>query len=127
MPAVDMQIIASMGQAIYGQWWQRHVARDLGVHACTIGRWLRGIGGPTVEDLHRLLIVARNRYQAILAAHEAGRQALRLIPPPPEPASPKKPPTPVFGPGGGGPPLPAWKARQQGSRDKGCAESPRTE
>ena len=67
--AVNMQIIAAFGEALYGPWWRRHVARALGVHACTVSRWLQGRGQPTFDDLHRLMSVARTRYHAILAAH----------------------------------------------------------
>lgn len=95
----DVQIIAAIGEigeAIYGQWWRRHVARALGVHACTVSRWLQGKGRPTYDDLHRLMSVARTRYHAILAAHEAGREILRLLPPPPEKTPANKPARPVL-------------------------------
>jgi transcriptional regulator with XRE-family HTH domain len=87
--AVDMHIIAALGSAIYGTWWRRHVARDLGVHFCTVGRWMRGVGAPEMRDLYRLLNVARRRYVALLTAHEAGRQALRLPAPRPELSPPR--------------------------------------
>src|SRR5262249_15286346 len=90
------------------------VASVLGVHACTITRWLQGRGRPTFEDLHRLMSVARTRYHAILAAHEAGREILRLLPPPaektpaserpraigegPKPAAPAQAPSPALQP-----------------------------
>jgi hypothetical protein len=91
MESVDVQIIAAIGKAMYGPWWQRKVARDIGVHACTVGRWLRGIGEPDIDDLHRLMSVARTRDEAILAAHEAGRRALRLPRPPPQSSAAPKP------------------------------------
>jgi len=114
---VDMHMIAALGSAIYGKWWRRHVARDLGVHSCTVGRWMRGIGAPEMKDLYRLLAIARKRYEALLEAHEVGRQALRLPAPrpelsPPRPAStwPSKPARAVPRPPVGGPPLPSCKA-----------------
>jgi hypothetical protein len=109
MSVANMQIISSLGRAIYGPWWRRHVARDLGVHACTVGRWLRGVGAPQVDDVYRLLSIARRRYEALQAAHEAGRQALRLPPPRPEPTWPSKPAKPVIGPGGRASPTPPSK------------------
>src|SRR5262252_1137800 len=80
-----------------GDQGQRKVADDLGVHACTVGRWLRGIGEPAIDDLYCLMLVARTRYEAIQAAHEAGRRALRLPNPPPQPATTQKPLAPVLG------------------------------
>jgi hypothetical protein len=36
-----VQTIAAIGEAIYGPWWRRHVARALGVHVSTVGRWFQ--------------------------------------------------------------------------------------
>src|SRR5262245_17443854 len=107
---VDVHIIAALGSAIYGKWWRRHVARDLGVHSCTVGRWMRAVGAPEMKDLYRLLSVARERYEALLAAHAVGRQALKLVPPQrPESTWPTTPARPVPGPSGGGSLLPSCK------------------
>jgi hypothetical protein len=83
MSSANMQIIVALGKALYGDWWRNSVARELGVHPCTVGRWLSGIGAPSAEDVHRLMAVAKPRYMAILAAYKAGQQALRLPNPPP--------------------------------------------
>jgi hypothetical protein len=50
----------------------RASTRDLGVHSCTVGWWLRGIGTPQVDDLYRLLSIARKRYEALLTAQPLG-------------------------------------------------------
>jgi hypothetical protein len=113
MTTVDVQIIAALGKALYGEWWRNETARALGVHASTIGRWLHGIGEPDIDDLHRLMSVARTRYEAILAAYEVGQQALRLPNPPPQRSTTQKTPAPALGSSRSEPTLPAWKARQQ--------------
>jgi len=93
--AVDVQIIAALGEALYGPWWRRHVARAIGVHECSISRWLQGRGRPTFDDLYRLCAIARKRYSAILKAHQAGLELLKLLPPPAEEMPASKPPKPV--------------------------------
>src|SRR5262245_23492747 len=53
-----------------------HVARNLGVHACMLNRWLQRRGRPTFDDLYRLLAVARARYSVVPEAHELAREVL---------------------------------------------------
>jgi transcriptional regulator with XRE-family HTH domain len=60
-----------VGKALYGERWQRPIARDLGVNSRTIVRWMRGEGRPTTDDLRRLEAVARQRCAGITAAVEA--------------------------------------------------------
>jgi hypothetical protein len=96
---------------MHGERWQRPVARDLGVNSRTIGRWMRGEGRPTTDDLRRLVAVARQRGAAITAAAEDSVAYLRSFQwaaPAPEKQTPKKASAPqpaIYG----GPPLPPWK------------------
>jgi transcriptional regulator with XRE-family HTH domain len=96
MSKVDVQIVAALGKALYGQCWQRAVARDLGVHDCTIGRWLRGVGDPTLEDLLRMLAVTKHRIDRLLATYDAAVEGARLKPRQPAPVQPPARPESVW-------------------------------
>jgi hypothetical protein len=91
MEPVDVQIIVALGKALYGEWWRNSVARDLGVHPSTIGRWMRGIGEPDIDDLLRLMSAAWTRQMAIAEAYQPCRQAVRLPTVPPWSRKPAKP------------------------------------
>ena len=103
--------LVRFGIALYGERWQRPIARDLGVNSRTIGRWMRGEGRPNTDDFCRLVAVARQRRADITAAIEASAYLTYRQPqwaaPAPEKQTPKKGPAPpaIYG----GPPLPPWK------------------
>jgi plasmid maintenance system antidote protein VapI len=50
--------LAAIGQALYGEQWQTSIARDLGVNARTVRKWLAGdrpITPPTAIAIRSLI------------------------------------------------------------------------
>src|SRR5215470_16361616 len=74
-----MRHIEAIGTSMYGRHrWQRPTARILGADRRTLGRWRDGVGGPTVEDVFRMIAASREHYSAVRQAHDAALQALQL-------------------------------------------------
>jgi hypothetical protein len=113
MAKTYIQAIAAIGRELYGERWQRSASRDLGVHDVTVGRWLRGIGAPTIDDLQRMLAATRHKIDRLFALHDDATDASRLAPGQPTPVQPQPAQTDLR------PGAPWWelKARRQALRN----------
>jgi hypothetical protein len=57
--------LAAVGEAIYGEWWQTQVARELGISARHVRRWLSG-AAPIPERVEAALMeLAAERIERI--------------------------------------------------------------
>jgi hypothetical protein len=100
-------LLTKLGEALYARGWRRCVADELGIHLCTVTRWMEGThGSPSADHIAHMLAVVRQRYTTLRKLHDDGLEALRLRqPPPPPPRPPPPPPNSIFG----GPDLPVHK------------------
>lgn len=72
-PMTNTERLAVLGQALYGERWQRPVARDLGKAENQVRRWLTSEYEPDDDVVAALLAVARQRRKALLEAIRATR------------------------------------------------------
>lgn len=68
-PALDekpIDIIARIGDAMYGRWWIGPVASDLGQDHQTVRRWIKGQGSPTKANVDWMRFRGRKHAAQIL-------------------------------------------------------------
>lgn len=61
----DINLLKTVGEALYGRQWQAPLSRDLGVSDRTVRNWAADVGQP--DDLSdRLLPILRQRGESVI-------------------------------------------------------------
>lgn len=72
----NLDLLIRVGEAVYGPYWQKSIAEDLGVNRRTINRWLRNVspvadamsdGTPLVDALMKAVERQEKRLIAVKA------------------------------------------------------------
>lgn len=63
------ELLRSVGEALYGDYWQSALARDLGVASRTVRRWAAGgeaVRPRIADEIYRLILRRRDALQALV-------------------------------------------------------------